>query len=674
MNFEELCKLDDRLLALYQEAKKFRVLSENGTPISPSSPERASKLRKDTNFCRMQLWHGVPGERGEVGLKFLAEKVISDNPELHEHYELITQSLLYAMPGCQHDLESRGCPVQYPVPEMEPEIAAAVAVGSREVLRRDRGPVGFGGIIEQLRHLAGTGPEPKWIDGTEPLPNDMAEPVFIVQNEDDSWRLKLSLKYRERLDANEITRWYAYNSVYVCDAKARKVLLSKKLTKESFVGAISWKPVVLTFKDEALERKLATVCTQVITIEPDKNGSFTLDRIHQIVKEVAPALNLDLPDMPAEVLDGWLGDICRTHMAGFPLAYSWPALLTAASVLVPSLPGNVRTNLYVGLIGGVGTGKTSSFERAFWLLKLTKPPLLNLKSGSGEGMAEFIGDLHGAKRLVFVNELAHLLAKVNYQGSTFEQFLNDAYYGDEQTLTIARGKKIVFNCCMTLAGGLPEDKFDELFGAGTIGGFHDRALFGVCPTKFAPFEWNPLEGESPIADELATPLVPESESPFGEEESHSLRPQTVSVDRAVWAEKNRWQKEYGIGGRAAEAGIRAAIIAAAFDNRGTLRVENLGPALAFARYQEFVHKRYAPNPGKTNEGICSHKILAYLKQHAPAPECEWLNRRSVILATNCHDYGPGVAIRACLGLESVGEVEQSKSGRQHLVRLNPDRY
>jgi hypothetical protein len=669
MTFDELCKLDDRLLALYQEAGAFHVLSETGAPIRTFSADRAAKLRKDPNFCAYQLWHGVPGNRGEVGLKCLTEQVIRSNPTLAEYHELITQSVRNAEPGCQHE---GGCLADYPLPEISLELAADVAAGKREILNRKR-CVGFGSLLDGLRHAAGTAPAPKLIDGSTPSPNDTVEPVFIVQSEEAGWRLRLDLKIRERLEAGEITRWYAYEAVYVCDAKTRKLLLSTKLTKDNIYGGISWKPVVLTFKDEALERKLATVCAQVITLEPDKAGSFDLDIVHHAVKEIAPALNLELADMSTEVLDGWLGQVCREHMANFPIAFAWPALLTAASVLVPQLSGNIRTNLYVGLIGPVGAGKTSAFERAFWLLKMTKPPLINLKSGSGEGMAEFLGDLQGAKRLVFVNELAHLLAKVNYQGSTFEQFLNDAYYQDEQTLTIARGKQIVFNCCMTLAGGLPESKFEELFGLGTIGGFHDRALFGVCPTKFEPFEWQPLDGESPLLSELVS-NVQDEDSPFEEKPLTSIRPHAVTVDVAVWSEKNRWQKDYGIGGRAAEAGIRAAIIAAAFDGRGTLKVSDLGPALAFARYQEFVHKRFAPNPGKTNEGIAAHKILSYLKQHAPAPECKWLNRRTVILNTSCHDFGPGVAIRAFLGLESMGEIEQVKSGKQTLARLNPDRH
>ena len=706
MTFEDLCKLDDRLLALYQEAGAFRVVSvKTGQSMRTCDPARAANpalYKPDQNFCRQQLWRGLPGKNGEVGLLDLMKQIVgwagkgAEELRSAEAYDSAYHTILDAIPPCQHNADA-GCRYDYPAAAVQPcAHCGSVTLGSdveqspeltkwicqcrarRESLKRNSGPVGFGGLIEQLRNAgrkaAGEQELPiEWIDGTKPPCDDKAEPVFIVKNEEAAWNLMFDLNFKGRLAAGEITRWYARNAIYICDSAARKVLLSKNLTKDSFYGAISWKPVVLTFRDEALERKLATVCAQVITIEPDKDGSFELERVQQAVKEIAPTLNLDFPDMPKEVLDGWLGEVCRSHMADLPIAYSWPALLSAASVLLPPLPGNIRANLYVGLIGGVGSGKTSAFEKAFWLMQLKEPILQKLKSGSGEGMAEYLGDLQGAKRLVFVNELAHLLAKVNYQGSTFEQFLNDAYYDNKQTLTIARGRQIIFDCCLTLTGGLPESKFEELFGLGTIGGFHDRAVFGVSPTKIKPFPWKPLVGESPVASEL----ISDSENPESEHEletSFGQRPKPIAVDVAVWAEKTRWQKEYGIGGRAAEAGIRAAIIAAAFDCRDMLRVDDLGPALAFARYQEFVHKRYAPNPGKTNEGIAAHKMLTYLKQHAPAPECKWLNRRNVILHTSCHDFGPGVAIRALIGLESVGEIESNKSGRQVLVRLNPDRY
>jgi hypothetical protein len=54
MSFDDLCKVDDRLLALYQEAGAFRVLFEDGRAGRTFSKDRATKLPKDPNYCSGQ--------------------------------------------------------------------------------------------------------------------------------------------------------------------------------------------------------------------------------------------------------------------------------------------------------------------------------------------------------------------------------------------------------------------------------------------------------------------------------------------------------------------------------------------------------------------------------------------------------------------------------------------
>lgn len=133
-------------------------------------------------------------------------------------------------------------------------------------------------------------------------------------------------------------------------------------------------------KNHSGKNYIAYTCERFMRLQPASGAAPSA-----IVVAKPPELNL--PDMPEAVLDGWLGEICRTRMNEFPIAYAWPALLTAASVLMPPLPGKIRANLYSGIVGAVGTGKSSAYEHAFWLLNVSKPLLLNLKSGSSEGMA-----------------------------------------------------------------------------------------------------------------------------------------------------------------------------------------------------------------------------------------------------------------------------------------------
>ena len=120
---------------------------------------------------------------------------------------------------------------------------------------------------------------------------------------------------------------------------------------------------------------------------------FELEQMLAAVKEIKPAAKLETDDMPLAVLDGWLGEICRTRMLeDFPVAYAWPALLTAASVLVTAklLPGarggfETRANIYTGVIGPVQSGKSSAFMTAFYLLGIADHTLMHLKAGSAEG-------------------------------------------------------------------------------------------------------------------------------------------------------------------------------------------------------------------------------------------------------------------------------------------------
>jgi hypothetical protein len=707
MTFEELCKLDDRLLAIYQEAGAFRCLNETGEPVRTFSAERAAKLRKDPAFCKQQLWRGVPGQRGEVGLLDQMKQCVGWTaavPELAngDTYDVAYRAVERNLMGCGHDGE---CYLyDYPAPkDIQPCGNCGSSVLGRDVkdtpqmtswtcqcgarresLKRNN-PSGFGSILDRLKHKAaemeakenGTPPPAplQLIDENTIVPDDKAEPVYIVGSEEDAHKLAFMLRIKERFDAGEITKWYARNCIYFCDPASRKILLSTKLNKDNVTGPLGWKPVVLTFADPELERKLAEVCVQVVTVIPTRKGSsdvatIELEEVRAAVKEIKAAAKLETDDMPLAVLDGWLGEVCRTRMLeDFPLAYAWPALLTAASVLVTSelLPGarggfETRANIYTGLIGPVQSGKSSVLSTAFYLLDIKDPVLMHLKAGSAEGMAEIIGNANGNSRLVFVEELEHLMKKVNYEGSTFANFLNDAYYRDQQTLVVARRKQVAFNARLTLAGGIPEQGFEEVFGAGSVTGLHSRFVFGVCPSKFEGYVYHPPEGEPALQN------IPEDHPDFAFQDK---RPHAITIDASVWKETARWQKDLKLSGRSIEAAMRAAYICAAFDCRGTLTAANLGPALAFAQYQESVHKRFQPNPGKNGEAIVGEATMRYLRDHGA--DGGWLNRRTMLAAIGAYHYGAATVNRALEALQRAGELELTKAGRQLLVRLALDR-
>src|SRR5437773_10977864 len=98
---------------------------------------------------------------------------------------------------------------------------------------------------------------------------------------------------------------------------------------------------------------------------------------------------------------------------------------------------------------------------------------MELKSGSAEGLLNVIGQC-GEPRLVFPDELGHMLGKSQIENSRFPYALNTVYYNDHQKLAIARGKVVQFNCSLYFAGGVVEDKLDDLFGRPWTGGWDDR--------------------------------------------------------------------------------------------------------------------------------------------------------------------------------------------------------
>ena len=499
-------------------------------------------------------------------------------------------------------------------------------------------------------------------------PDDSLEPVFIGRKIDGPF-LRDVLRIKERRDQNEISEMYANTWGFFVEGEDRARLLSKTLTRDSFRGAMRWRPVVLTFTDPALEKHLAGGCTSVSTVPfwREENGQIkvlihSLEDFRQVYKPVASIRTGLVDDMPEECLDGWLGEVCRERMADFPRAYAWLALLAAASVLAKAQKG-IRLNLFACLDGPRGSGKSSGFDRAFDLFSLTNSPtLMNLKSGSAEGMVQLIGNLEGAPRLVFVNELAHMMKKAAIENSTMAQVLNDAYYGDKQQFTLARGRRVDFNCRLTVTGGIVHEDFEKLFGAGTIGGFYDRFIFGQCPTGFDDYSWKPFEGEPVYIPATGDDLLVGTRQPV-----------LVSVDCSVWIERDRWAKDLGLRKRVCEHAIRAAIICASFDGREVLRADDLGPALAFAQYQASLRERLQPNPGENTDAVLAYKIIEFLRTlpHAGTEVGQYIGRKELYHAINAYRFGPGAFERCLSALEDCDEIEIAKQGRKTLIRLAP---
>lgn len=349
--------------------------------------------------------------------------------------------------------------------------------------------------------------------------------------------------------------------------------------------------------------------------------------------------------MPAEVFDGWLGEVCRRGMDDFPIAYAWTALVTVASAMIGRR--SIPVNLYGGLVGPVGSGKSQAIQRATKLLGIRSPALMEVMAGSAEGLltTEAIEQAFGAGRLLAPDELGHLLEKSRIDNSSFPYVLNTAFYSNSFQVKMAKGRKADFNCWLSIVGGLVEERFEDLFGGATTGGLYDRFIFGLCPTGFQ-FVFTNREVLDVLSDSEA-----------------AGRPIFTEIDPEVWTVTAEWKKN--LAGRAVELAVRTAAICAAFDRREKLRPEDLKPALAFAEYQSRFRDYLKPNPGKNFEAILGYKFLAYLRREPGA----WYGVRDMFRDTRAYDYGLTTATKALASLAFNGDVEFTNQGKKKFARI-----
>ena len=210
-----------------------------------------------------------------------------------------------------------------------------------------------------------------------------------------------------------------------------------------------------------------------------------------------------VPEMPQSALASTrLGDIYADLFEpnDWPLDLALPALVTAASVLVPRFidppestiirgDDNV-VSLYTALISKIGAGKSQVTEWAAKGLNIFNLPISNhyaeSKWGSAEQMFRFIKARQSKfKNAVLLNpdELAHLFAKAGIPNASFATNLTTAFYRRRQNITIAKGVELSFDLALSLIGGIVDEEFGTVMNSATIGGLYDRMLFGEASAR-----------------------------------------------------------------------------------------------------------------------------------------------------------------------------------------------
>jgi hypothetical protein len=319
---------------------------------------------------------------------------------------------------------------------------------------------------------------------------------------------------------------------------------------------------------------------------------------------------LEFPDMPEAVLEGRLGDICRRHMIPhFPVAYAWPALVTVAGVMVPTVDpeatidptkiyaggGITKTNLYTAAVGPVHSGKSQAIEYARGIMNLHDNYYSDVKAGSPEGLLKKLAKTIKASSLLMdIDEWKHYFEKASIDKSSFMTVLNSNFYKNEMHLVVAGGKEIDVKCSISWIGGIVLEEYGDVVGAAATGGFYDRMYQSICPSGHEHF-YKPWEGQY-----------------------ENTKPVAVRIDASVWEVAHEWQRQNPELGRSLEVAIRIACICASFDGRKVLTGRDLeaGPTMATLQYQKWVRAMLQPNSGENPDAQCSNAILSWLQSHA----------------------------------------------------------
>jgi hypothetical protein len=219
-----------------------------------------------------------------------------------------------------------------------------------------------------------------------------------------------------------------------------------------------------------------------------------------------------------------------------------------------------------------------------------------------------------------------------------------AFYDSTFTLTVARGAQVEVCCSLSYIGSVVFENFGRLFDFTTMGGLHDRFIFGLCPQPWT-FDYRPLTGTA----ESFTPLA-------------------VEIDPPVWDHKREWSRKFlGESTRVVEHALRAAIICASFDGRKILRLQDLESAKVFADYQSRVRRILRPNPGENQDAKCAFAVISHLQDRYH--DGVWAVKRNLYKAIHGERFGPGVFDRAIANLECNEQIKTSKQGKQKLVGL-----
>lgn len=328
---------------------------------------------------------------------------------------------------------------------------------------------------------------------------------------------------------------------------------------------------------------------------------------------IAVEVDADKPMMPASAMHGIAAEYAEAIQTVRDYAYL--SLLIQYSPFVriakdsAGEPIHHRVNLFGILLGGSGTGKGASMNRAQRMLYGYRPSAISIGvPASGEGLiVKYKTDDIGLEPTYVchtISEFRALVKKAGAEGSTLWERMNEFFEEDNVENSTVK-ETITANVRLSFIGGGTIDSLDDfgdLFSDDINTGQGTRTIYA----------WSdPLD----IDDTWSRDLV-DAPPPIGE------RPRTVKVtlDLLRWVKwwKDSWTLRLTLEQRATFKRLtqilhRVALVSAAINGESEVSWECFLAAAAFCDWQFAMRLRVVPSSAKNSAAKVSEAILRYTK-------------------------------------------------------------